>query len=148
MLGTILLLASFLGPQESGSMAWSWRPPQTTVATVLTGKVMDRSGAALPGATVTLEVAPPAPARGIVAGDGGVFKFDKVVPGTYTVKFELAGFLPYSRTGLVLAAGQSKTLNVALELGPNSATEHPTVAPSVGGMPSGPKPLPVRARRS
>jgi peptidyl-prolyl cis-trans isomerase A (cyclophilin A) len=85
---------------------------------VLTGKVVDRSGAALPGATITLEVAPPAPVRGIAAGADGAFKFDNIVPGTYTVKFELPGFVPYSRTGLVLAAGQSKTLTVALDVGP------------------------------
>ena len=68
----------------------------------------------MPGVTITLEVAPPAPVRAIVSGEGGAFKFDLIVPGTYTVKFELAGFVTDSRTGLALTAGQSKTMNVAL----------------------------------
>ena len=111
MLGLTLLLASFLGLQQA-------TPPAHRPRRSLTGKVVDRSGAALPGATITLEVAPPAPVRGIAAGDGGAFKFDGIVPGTYTVKFELAGFVTYSRTGLALTAGQSKTMNVALDVGP------------------------------
>ncbi len=106
MLGLTLLLASILGMQQ-----------QVPTTAQLTGKVVDRSGAAVPGVAIVLEVAPPAPVRGIVSADGGVFRFDNVVPGTYTVKFELAGFLPYSRTGLVLAAGQSKAMTVALEAG-------------------------------
>ena len=127
MLGIVLLLASFLGLQQPA--------PAAQATAVLTGKVVDRSGSPIPGVAVTLEVAPPAPARGIVSGEGGVFKFDGVVPGTYTVKFELAAFLTYSRTGLVLSAGQTKTLNVALELGPAGFVDRVT-----GGPPPPPEP--------
>src|SRR5688572_28116682 len=87
MRGLTLLLAPFLELQRAA--------PAAQATAVLNGKVVDRSGSGLPGVTITLEVAPPAPVRGIVAGDGGAFKFDNIVPGTYTVKFELAGFVPY-----------------------------------------------------
>jgi len=122
MLGLTLLLASFLGLQQPAA------PAQATA--ILSGKVIDRSGSAVPGAAITLEVAPPAPARGIVSGEGGVFKFDNVVPGTYTVKFEIAGFQAYSRTGLVLTAGQSRTLTVALETAPLAIVDKITGAPA------------------
>jgi peptidyl-prolyl cis-trans isomerase A (cyclophilin A) len=121
MLGLTLLLASFLGLQQA-------TPAAQTTAT-LSGKVIDRSGAALQGVAITLEVPPPAPARGIVSGEGGVFKFDNLVPGTYTVRFELAGFVPYSRTGFVIAAGQSKSLTVALDLGPMNTADVPVDGP-------------------
>jgi peptidyl-prolyl cis-trans isomerase A (cyclophilin A) len=124
MLGLTLLFASFLGLQQPA--------PAAQATAVLTGKVFDRSGSALPGVAITLEVAPPAPVRGIVSADGGVFKFDNIVPGTYTVKFEIAGYLAYSRTGLVLVAGQTKTLNVALETAP------PAVADKFAGAPPPP----------
>ncbi|MEO6222490.1 MAG: carboxypeptidase regulatory-like domain-containing protein, partial [Vicinamibacterales bacterium] len=123
MLGLTLLLAAFLGMEQAA--------PTTAQ---LTGKVLDRSGAALPGVAIVLEVAPPAPVRGIVSADGGVFKFDNVVPGTYTVKFELAGFLSYRRTGLVLAAGQSKTMTVVLDVGA------PAVVSTVTGSTASPDP--------
>jgi peptidyl-prolyl cis-trans isomerase A (cyclophilin A) len=122
MLGLTLLLASFLGLQQAA--------PAAQATAVLSGKVVDRSGSGLPGVTITLEVAPPAPVRGIVAGDGGAFKFDNIVPGTYTVKFELAGFVPYSRTGLVLAAGQTRTMTVALEVGPLAISDSISPAPA------------------
>jgi peptidyl-prolyl cis-trans isomerase A (cyclophilin A) len=122
MLGLTLLLASFLGLQQAA--------PAAQATAVLSGKVVDRSGSGLPGVTITLEVAPPAPIRGIVAGDGGAFKFDNIVPGTYTVKFELAGFVPYSRTGLVLAAGQTRTMTVALEVGPLAISDSISPAPA------------------
>jgi len=128
MVGVILLLASFLGLQESGSMAWNFRPTQSAV---LSGKVVDREGGALAGVTVTLEAPAPAAPRKAEVNSAGEYRFDNIAPGTYAVKFDLGGgiLLPYTRAGLVLAAGQSKTLNVALELGPNAKSEHSTVPP-------------------
>ena len=115
MLGLTLLLASFLGLQQA--------TPAAQATASLSGKITERLGSGVPGVAITLEVAPPAPARGIVSGEGGVFKFDNLVPGTYTVKFEHANYQTYSRTGLVLAAGQSKTLNVGLEMSTRFALE-------------------------
>ncbi len=108
MLGLVLLLAAFLGLQQA--------TPATGTAEII-GKVTNRSGVALPGVTVTLEAPPPASVQALGSGEGGVFRFRSITPGTYTVKFELENFVTYSRTGLLLAAGQSKTLTVALEVG-------------------------------
>ena len=124
MLGLTLLLASFLGLQQAA--------PAAQATAVLNGKVIDRSGSGLPGVTITLEVAPPAAVRGLASGEGGIFKFDKLVPGTYTVKFELAGFIPYSRQKLTLAAGQTQSMTVALETAP------PYVVDAVAGAPPPP----------
>ncbi len=112
MLGLTLLVASFLGFQQAA--------PATPATAVITGKVLDRTGLPLAGATVTLEAPPPAVVRGIAAAEGGTFRVDNIVPGTYAVKFELANYATYTRTGLVIAAGQTKTLTVALEVGPSA----------------------------
>src|SRR5215210_6554128 len=109
MLGLLLVLAAFPALQQS--------TPATGTAEIV-GKVITRSGTPLPGAIITLEAPPPATVQAIVSGEGGAFRFRNIPPGTYTVKFERADTVTYSRTGLVLAAGQTKTLNVALEVGP------------------------------
>ena len=58
------------------------------------GTVSDPSGAVLPGVTVTLSNP-----RGTIGGNQetvtdarGTFQFIRLVPGTYTVKADLAGF--------------------------------------------------------
>ena len=111
MPGLILLIAFMAGAPQTPT------PTQAATAT-LTGKVVDRSGGVLPGVTVTLE--PPGSPQGIrVVSDGtGSFQFKDVAPGTYSLKFELAGFATYSATRVAIAAGQTRTLNVGLELGP------------------------------
>lgn len=96
----------------------STRPVKQVATAQLTGKVVDRLGLALPGATVTL--APPAPASPTktVTNTSGHYEFTNATPGTYTVSFELAGFLTYSRARLALTAGQVQTLTVALDTAP------------------------------
>src|SRR5687768_9433508 len=128
MLGLTLLVASFLGLQQPA--------PAAQATAVLSGKVTDRQGGALPAATVTLEAPAPGAPRSTEVNSAGEYRFDNIAPGTYAVKFELKDFfLPYTRAGLALSGGQSKTLNVVLELGPNAATEHPTVPPPVSPDP-------------
>jgi len=129
MVGLTLLLASFLGLQQAA--------PAATATAVLSGKVVDREGFALPGVTVTLEAPAPSAPRKTDVNSAGEYRFDSIAPGTYAVKFDLGGniFLPHTRPGLVLTAGQSKTLNVALELGPNAKSEHSTLQPPVSPDP-------------
>ena len=128
MLGLTLLLALFLGFQQPAPAAQS--------TAVLSGKVIDREGGALPGATVTLQGPAPAAPRTTDVNSAGEYRFDNIAPGTYTVKFELGNIMmPHTRAGLALAAGQAKALNVALEFGPNAKSEHSTVPPPVSPDP-------------
>jgi hypothetical protein len=102
-----------IGPGLSG------RPAERTVQTAtLTGKVVNRSGAPIPGATVTVESSGGmVSGRAEVRGDG-TFRIADLRPGTYTVRFELAGFLPYVRQRLTLTEGQEHNLTVGLDIGP------------------------------
>ena len=59
---------------------------------VITGRVTDSSGAALPGVSLTLTSTAVMGVRTVVTDDQGAYRFGLLPPGTYTVKFELPGF--------------------------------------------------------
>ena len=58
----------------------------------IVGRVADPTGAVLAGAKVTLVNAATANRRDALTNGSGDFSFIEVVPGTYTVEFELTGF--------------------------------------------------------
>jgi Carboxypeptidase regulatory-like domain len=99
----------------------------------ITGTVTDSSNAILPGATVTLT------GDRLIGGSEtqitdatGNYRFDRLSPGTYTVKFELQGFKGILREGIVVNAAFVATINVKLEVGSVSESitvtgESPTV---------------------
>jgi hypothetical protein len=79
------------------------------------GTLQDNSGGVLPGVTVTLS------SPGMVGGaqvqvteGDGKFRFRLLTPGTYALSFELAGFQRVERTGLVVAADRTLTIDQVL----------------------------------
>lgn len=104
---TFALLLSFLMQAQA---------PVTGTAAV-TGRVSDRSGGSLPGVTVTLNAQSASESRKVVTDSGGTYRFDRVPAGTYALRFELAGFTTYTSTRLNFDGTQTRTLNVALEVG-------------------------------
>ncbi len=78
----------------------------------LRGQVADPSGAIIPGATVELSTG----AKNYTAttGNDGTYAFRAVAPGTYTLNVTVPGFTPYSSSGIVVAAGSSRSVNVPL----------------------------------
>src|SRR5262245_39454303 len=68
------------------------------------GKIVDESGAAMPGATVTA-TSPQALAPVVAITDGtGEYRLANLPPGTYTLKVELTGFSIVIREGILLRA--------------------------------------------
>lgn len=119
MLGLLLLLTSFVGFQQAS----------TTPATAeIVGTVFDRGAGVIPGVTVSLQTAGGATLQKVVTNISGDYRLEKIAPGTYSVSFELAGFQTYTRTRLTLAAGQSHTINVGLDVG-EIMGHGPSVAP-------------------
>jgi hypothetical protein len=96
----------------SAMLAWS----QTDRA-VLTGSITDSSGAAVPGAEVRVTNSATNLATVSQSTNSGDFTVPSLPVGTYQVRVEKQGFKAAVRTGLILSAGATVTMNVTLELG-------------------------------
>jgi len=84
----------------------------------ITGTITDSSGAVLPGATVTLTGEKLIGGAAIVVTDAaGAYRFDRLPPGAYTVKFELQGFKAVTRDDIRVSAAFVATVNAKLEVG-------------------------------
>jgi hypothetical protein len=78
------------------------------------GKVTDASGGVMPGVTVTLTSPALLEPRVAVTSVTGTYEFPGLAIGTYTVRFELAGFGTQVREGLQLQSGFNAQVNVEL----------------------------------
>jgi len=83
----------------------------------LTGKITDQTSAALPGVTVTATNTQTGESRVFVTGADGVFRAPDLVPGRYTVKFELSGFSSAERGDVLVLLGREFELNTQLNVG-------------------------------
>src|SRR6476620_3744590 len=102
----------------------------TAQAQVQTGSIVgvasDASNAVLPGVTVSLS------GERLIGGvqtqvtaASGAYRFDRLPPGAYTVKFELPGFKTVTNDDIRVSAAFVATVNAKLEVG--SVTESITV---------------------
>jgi hypothetical protein len=93
----------------------------------LSGVVKDAQGGVLPGVTVSIEgEALIGGARTVVTGETGSYQLTALPPGTYTVTYELSGFAPLKREGVVVQVARTARLDV--ELGVGSLQETVTVS--------------------
>src|SRR3954467_2235783 len=77
----------------------------------LVGKVTDDQGGVLPGVTVTLSGPAVMGTPTAVSAANGLYRFPAVNTGTYTLKFELGGFAPLVRQGIVVPVRQTITVD-------------------------------------
>src|ERR1035438_1426601 len=92
---------------------------ETTSAIV--GSVTDPSGAALPGATVTVTNVENGLKRFVKTDDSGRFSFPQLKPGTYAVKAEADRFETQQNNTVSAGLGQKQTVDFKLNIA--SATE-------------------------
>jgi Carboxypeptidase regulatory-like domain len=85
---------------------------ETTSAIV--GQVTDPSGAAVPGASVTIINAETAATRSAHTDNDGRFNFPQLKPGNYFIKVELQGFEPEQNQSVSAALGQKQTIDFRL----------------------------------
>src|SRR5215208_1242942 len=88
-----------------------------TIAGQISGTVVDTSKGRLPGVTVTVTNEGTQAARTTVTDAQGSWVITNLLPGTYTVEGELAGFKKTRRTGFVLNADGRLTADMALDVG-------------------------------
>ena len=89
---------------------------QVTTGTIL-GTVRDPQSAAVPGATVTLTDQGKGTSHTATTDTQGSYIAPFLIPGTYEVTVELAGFKKHVRRGVVLQVNQRARVDVVLELG-------------------------------
>src|SRR5262245_45930445 len=73
----------------------------------ITGRVVDDSGAVLPGVTVTVTQTETGFARTAVTDGAGVYVMPNLPTGPYRLEASLQGFRTYVQTGIVLQVGSS-----------------------------------------
>ena len=78
-------------------------PAQNTAQ--IYGKVTDASGAVLPGVTVTVTSTVLIAPLTAVTSETGSYRFPGLAVGTYTVRYELAGFKTIVKEGVRLQLG-------------------------------------------
>ena len=93
-----------------------------TRTTSLRGTVLDKTGAAIVGATVTLDNAAQAVHHQVKTGPSGEYEFLALLPGTYSLTVEAAGFRKSEQKNMQLLVNTPATLNVTLEVGTTTET--------------------------
>jgi len=95
----------------------------------LNGTVLDASGAAVPGSTVTATDEAIGVTRTTKAQDNGFFQIFNLPVGTYKVKAVHDGFETTELTGIAVQEAQAKTLTVSLKVGQVSQSVEVTANP-------------------
>lgn len=83
----------------------------------LQGRIVDESGAVLPGVVVVVTHQQTGMFRQVVSNEDGSYYVTGIVPGVYRVTAELQGFKKYERPDVVLEIGRTTTLDIRLEVG-------------------------------
>ncbi len=89
---------------------------QTTAGRIM-GTIFDRTGAVVPGATVTAANAETSAQRTGVSNTAGQYLIYPLAPGAYAVTVEASGFKPARLVALRLEVAATVTRNFTLELG-------------------------------
>jgi hypothetical protein len=98
---------------------WGWGQGATTAS--LSGVITDGKGGGLPGATVLAVHTPTNTQYGVGTNADGRYNIQGMrVGGPYTIKVSYVGYQDVTRTGIVLALGETLRLDVPLDA---SATE-------------------------
>jgi len=91
-------------------------PSRAQQTSNLTGVVTDAQGATMPGVTVTAASPALIGTQTVVTEPNGTYRFATVPPGSYTLTFELSGFQTLKRANIVLALGQTLTVDAQLQV--------------------------------
>jgi hypothetical protein len=83
----------------------------------LSGTVQDNSGAAVPGASVTVEQTATGYQQQVKTGTAGEYLFPSLPVGDYQLTVSVAGFNTYVQKGIGLTVGQAASQKVVLTIG-------------------------------
>src|ERR1700758_4380955 len=95
---------------------------QAVAVAEVSGTVTDSSGAALPGASVSMTETDKAVTRTTITDEIGHYVFPNLPVGPYRLEVTLPGFKDYVRSGIVLVVNNNIQLNVTMQVGAISET--------------------------
>jgi hypothetical protein len=81
------------------------------------GRIVDESGAAMPGVTVVVTHQGSGMFRQVVSNADGSYYVANLVPGPYRITAELQGFKKYEQPDVVLTIGNTAALDIKLAVG-------------------------------
>jgi hypothetical protein len=103
---------------------------------VLSGQVLDPSGAAVPAITVSV-TGPSGASLVVQTDDQGRYAFRNLPPGNYRLEIKLKGFADFAKDGIVISPGQPQVVDAHLEVAlekqevtVTGETTHVSVTPS------------------
>lgn len=111
MMRALLFLSVLVG----GSSSWA------AIAGSVFGTIKDKSGAAIPNATITATNAAQGIKTKTASNAVGAYSFPSLPAGVYKLTFEAAGFATQEKNGLVLDVDALLHLDVELQIGQNAA---------------------------
>jgi len=82
---------------------------------VIAGRIIEKEGKPLPGATVTISGPAMMGINNYVTLNTGFFRFPSVFPGEYELRAEMPGFKTAVRKGLIVSVGKTIELSIELE---------------------------------
>lgn len=88
-----------------------------TFSASIAGLVTDPAGAVVNGAKVQLQNMSTHDTREVTSSTDGTYKFDNLLPGTYQISVEAAGFQSYVQSNMILRANTAAAVNIPLQLG-------------------------------
>lgn len=95
---------------------------QAVAVAQLSGTVMDESAGALPGVDVTVTHTDTGMTRFVITDERGAYVFTNLPVGPYKLTASLAGFRGFEQTGIVLAVGETRSVNITMRIGAVSET--------------------------
>ena len=112
---------SHIGRITAGFLLAFLAHAQTSRGTV-SGTVTDPSGRVVAGASVEVLQIATGLRRMATTNGAGIYRFEAVDLGTYTLKLAHAGFTSFEATGLNVEANRTAVIDIALELGSEAVT--------------------------
>ncbi len=83
----------------------------------ISGRVVDETGAVLPGVTVTVRNEDTGVSRTLVTNEAGLYIAANLLPGPYEVRTELAGFRTDVRRNIQLSVGSEVSIGFQMAMG-------------------------------
>ncbi len=111
VLAPVLLLLMIVTP------AW----PQGNLGRI-SGVVTDPNGGAIPNATVTVTDVARGVSRTLMTDSGGEYLATSLIPGTYEISVDAAGFSKFTRQNITLLTGQELRVDAQLAVGTQTQT--------------------------